>query len=541
MAEGKKNGSNKNRLLTINLNNEFIKVCELSKSAKNGIVVHKVFTIPTPPRSYRDGVIRDRNAIAKELKVALGNHGVQTTNVVYSISSSKIATKEVIIPYVPKNKIKTIVNMNASEYFPVNIDEYLIESSILETIVNPDDKKDRKLKLLVAAVPSKMVEEYYDFSSTMGFTIKAIDYAGNSTLQVLKSQSEVGSSVMIQIENDATIISVFEGSVLQLQRTVPYGKTAVVNAVMELRKIYSYDVALDLLQKETLVHDNFDGDEITDSLKFLVSNVNRVMDYQTSRNSNRVIERAYLVGNATYIKGLEELFKNNLNAPVESIQTLKGVTADKKTYVEENSLTTYITNIGSVIEPINFIPKRVTDTTSKSVDTSLQRTILIAACVVAAILIIVPYFSMSAAKTNVENLQDRIETLKPIEDIERDYNAAISNYHDVESFKLMTTSNDDVLLDLIGNIESYMPKDVEVVGFSVSEGYVNFTCKGTAKESMAMTIIQLESIPNVSNVKSYGLTEAVDDAGYSTVTFAISMEFTNLNMVTDTVAEGGAQ
>lgn len=536
MAEKKKSSAAaKNRVLTINLNNEFIKVCELSKQ-KTEITVHKVFTIPTPPRSYRDGVIRDRNAIAKELKVALGNHGVSCTEVVFSISSTKIATKEVIIPYVPKNKIKTIVNMNASEYFPVNIDEYLIESSVLETINNPNDKKDKKLKLLVAAVPAKMVEEYYDFSSTMGFHIKAIDYAGNSTLQVLKSQSEVGSSVMIQIENDATIISVFEGSVLQLQRTVPYGKTAVVNAVMEKRKIFSYDVALDLLQKEALVHPNFDGDEITDSLKFLISNVNRVMDYQTSRNSNRVIERAYLVGNATYIIGLEDLFKNNLNAPVESIQILKGVTADKKTYVEENSLTTYITNIGSVIDPINFVPKRITETTTKNVDSGIQKTVMIGAMVAAALLFVVPYFGKEAAKTELKSMQERVDALKPIEQVEADFNAAVANYHDVETFKISTMSNDDVLLEFIGNVEEYMPQDVQISGFNVSNGFASFNCEGTAKESMAKTIMQLESIPNVYYVKSYGLTETVDDEGFSKVTFSISMSFINEKMVT-----GGAQ
>lgn len=543
MAEGKKKSSNKNRILTINLNNEFVKVCEVSKSPKSGIMVHKTFTIPTPPRSYRDGVIRDRNAIAKELGLALGNHGVTTTDVIFSISSTKIATKEVIIPYVAKNKIKTIVDMNASEYFPVNIDEYLIESTVLETIINPDDKKDKKLKLLVAAVPSKMIEEYYDFSSTMGFKIKAIDYAGNSTLQLLKNQSEVGSSVMIQIENDSSIISVFEGSILQLQRSVPYGKTVVVNAVMEARKIYNYDVALDLLQKETLVHSNFDGDEITDSLRFLVTNVNRVMDYQTSRNANRVIERAYIVGNATSIKGLEDLFKNNLNAPVEAIQILKGVAADKKAYVEETSLTTYITNIGSVIEPINFVPKMITETAGKSANSSMMKTVAVGAITGAALLVVIPYFSMKAAETDMKTLQDRVDALSSIElEIEK-YNAAMANYNDVNAFKLMTMSNDDVLLKLIEDIEDYMPSDVEVQGFTVSNGAVGFTCLGSAKESMAKTIMQLESIPNVTNVKSYALTEAVDDAGNTTVTFSVTLNFLNMEMVSEIVsgAEGGAQ
>lgn len=541
MAGVNKSGS-KGRILTINFNNEFIKACELSKNNKGVITVHKAFTIPTPPRSYRDGVIRDRNAIAKELKVALGNHGIYTTNVIFSIASSKIATKEVIIPYVAKNKIKTIVNMNASEYFPVNIDEYIIESSVLETIINPEDKKDKKLKLLVAAVPAKMVEEYYDFSSTMNFTINAIDYAGNATLQILKSQSEVGSSVMIQIENDSTIISVFEGSVLQLQRTVPYGKTGIVDAVMETRKINNYDVALDILQKETLIHPNFDGDTVTDALKYLVGNVNRIMDYQVSRNSNRVIERAYIVGNATYINGLEDLFKNNLNAPVESIMTLKGVLADKKTYVEESSLTTYISNIGSIIEPINFVPKNITERVNKQADSSTIRTVLIAACAGAAALVIVPYFMMSAAKTEMQSMQDNVNAIASIENIISDYNVSLANYNDVKAFKLLTMNNDDVMLEFIKNLEDYMPSDVEISDITVSNGSVGFSCTGSAKESMAKTIMQLKSIPNVENVKSYALTETVDDLGYSTVTFSVTLSFYDpeiVNTVVQTLTEGG--
>ena len=102
MAKKEKNTNQKNRYLTINFNNEFVKVCEVSKTNK-GLVVHKVFTIPTPARAYRDGVIRDRNAIAKELTIVLQRHGITTTNVIFTISSTKIATKEVIIPYVNKN------------------------------------------------------------------------------------------------------------------------------------------------------------------------------------------------------------------------------------------------------------------------------------------------------------------------------------------------------------------------------------------------------------------------------------------------------
>lgn len=538
MANKEKKVSNqKNRYLTINFNNEFIKVCEVSKTNK-GLVVHKAFSIPTPARAYRDGVIRDRNAIAKELTIVLQRHGITTTNVIFTISSTKIATKEVIIPYVAPKKIASIIRMNATEYFPVNIDEYIIESSVLEVIENPDNKKDKKLKLMVAAVPDKMIEEYYDFSSTMGFKIIAIDYLGNSTLQLLKMQSEVDSSIMIQIENDSTIISVFEKDVLQLQRTVPYGKTMIVNAVMERRKIFNYDVALDILQKEQLIHPSFDGDEITESLKFLISNVSRIMDYQVSRNSNKPIEKAYIVGNATYILGLEELFQNSLNAPVESISFLKGVVADKKTYVEETTLTTYIANIGAVIAPINFVPHAISNTKKNSgTEFDQMKLVLGVAVVAAALLIIIPMVKMNVAKKEMEDAKTRLDGIKSIEGVMAEYSVSKANYDDVNTFRLMTVNNDDVICQFISDMEEAMPQGVQIKEMAVSDGVVTLKGEAFNKYAIAKFVQQVKTIDNVVSVFDYEIKEQVDDNFNLVAEFTFSCSFVNMELLMDTLSE----
>ncbi len=536
MARGEKKVKNqKNRFLTINFNNEFIKVCEVTNTPK-GLIVHKAFNIPTPGRAYRDGVIRDRNAIAKDLTVLIQRHGITTTNVIFSVASSKIATKEVIIPYVAPKKVASIIKMNATEYFPVNIEEYIIESTVLEVIENPDNKKDKKLKLLVAAAPSKMIEDYYDFASTMGLKIHAIDYLGNSTLQLLKKQTDVDSSVMIQIENDATIISVFEKDVLQIQRTVPYGKSMIVNAVMEKRKIYNYDVALDILQKEQLIHPQFDGDEITESLKFLISNVSRIMDYQVSRNSNKPIDKAYIVGNATYILGLEELFQNTLNSPVESISFLKGVIPDKKTYIEETTLTAYIANIGAVIDPINFVPNAVTtETKSSGVDFDQMKAVLGIAVAGAALLVIIPYLQMNAAKQEMEDAKAKLDGISSIHQVMEEYNAAKSQYDDVNEYRKMTVNNNDVICEFIADLEEVMPKGIQFVELEVEDGIVRVEGEAFSKYSIAKFIQQVKSIENVTAVFNEQISEDMDDNGNLVVVFEFECAFVNMEMLQELV------
>lgn len=543
--ETKTKTNQKNRYLTINFNNEFIKVSEVSKTNK-GLVVHKVFSIPTPPRSYRDGIIRDRNLIAKELTIVLQRHGITTTNVIYTISSTKIATKEVVIPYVAPKKVDSIVRMNATEYFPVNIEEYIIQNVVLETIVNKDNpKKKEQLKLLVAAVPAKMIEEYYDFSSTMGLKVVAIDYLGNSTLQILKMQSDVETSVMVQIENDSTIISVFTNDVLQLQRTVPYGKTMIVNAVMERRKIFNYEVALDILIKEQLIHTEFDGDDITESMRYLVSNVSRIMDYQTSRNSNKPVDKVYLVGNATYILGLEDLFRNNLAAPVESISFLKGVEADKRTYVEETTLTTYIANIGAVINPLNFSPAASaassSDKKTGGVDLGQMKLVLGIAVLGAALLIVIPYIQMNLAKAEMEEEQVRLEGIRSIEEVVAKYNNAKANYEDVKAFKVMSTNNNDVICEFILDLERVMPQGVQVTNINVDNGIVTLSGEAYSKEAVGMFIQQVKTLDNVSSVFNDFIRENIDDNQNVVDEFSFSCMFYNLDMLYDMFDEQPAE
>jgi type IV pilus assembly protein PilM len=374
-----------------------------------------------------------------------------------------------------------------------------------------------------------MIEEYYDFSSTMGFKIIAVDYLGNSTLQLLKLQNDVDSAIMVQIENDATIISVFDKDVLQLQRTVPYGKTMIVNAVMEKRKIFNYDVALDILTKEKLIHEEFDGDEITESMKYLVSNVSRIMDYQVSRNSNKPIDKVYIVGNATYILGLEDLFKSQLSAPVESISFLKGVSADKRTYVEETTLTTYIANIGAVIDPINFVPNSMTESKKggSGVDVDQIKVVLGIAVAGAALLIIIPYIQMTLAKKEMESAKTRLDGIMSINDVMDDYYTVKAQYEDVNTFRKLTTNNNDVIMNFFSDMEQVMPTGVQITEFESEDGVVDLEGEAFSKYALAKYVQQLKSIDNVSDVFMKDAKESLDDNDNLVVEFELECVFTN--------------
>ena len=161
----------KGKLVSIVINNEYIKICEITKSGKNS-VVHKTVTIPAPEDCYVDGVIEQTDVLAKAIKVVMDEHRFNANNVAFSISSPRLATKEVLIPNVKANKIDKLVQANATEYFPVNMDEYIIQYTVLEKV---EDQGQEKIKLMVAAVPSEVVESYYGLAKALGLKVAFVD------------------------------------------------------------------------------------------------------------------------------------------------------------------------------------------------------------------------------------------------------------------------------------------------------------------------------------------------------------------------------
>lgn len=524
-----------NRIVSISINNEYIKVCEMSRKNKGNVIIHKAVTVETPPRCYGDGTIRDRAALAKAVKIAMDSNRMESTRAIFSIASTKVATKEVIIPNVKPNRIGEIIFTNASEYFPVQLEEYIINYTVLEKI--QEEGQEPKIKVMVMAMPETMVNAYYDLASSLGLRVYAIDFVGNSTNQALKLQVDNAPSVVIQVENDATIVNIYDNNVLQLQRTIPYGKSVVVNALMDESRL-KYEPALRKLQEEPIIHKNFDGDPVTESLRYLITNVSRIIDFYTSRNASRVMEKAYIIGNATTINGFADLFANELKLPIESIDILKGVLTDKKTYVEESMIPSYIINIGAFIAPVNFVPHTVTDETKAEGDMRIFRVMLGASIVGAILLVGGSAAMMASARAERDTAQASVNTIKGIESVVNDYYEAKDIATDALAFQLLTMNNDDVLSEFIENLEKNIPSDISIRSMSVSNGEVTISGITSSKSSLGLLIQKLKSIHNVKDVLVGSESEAIDTDDVVSATFSLTCTFVNTGVVSE--PESGA-
>lgn len=518
-----------NKVLTIDITNESVTIIEVSASAKKGTTVHNAVIFETPEGSYEDGFIRDKNALAMAIKDQLANNGITNKNAIFVLTSTKIVNREVMIPQVSAKKVKGIITANASEYFPVNIDDYVISHSVLETIA-----AQKQMRVLVVAAPNVMVQSYYDLADQAGLRIQALDYIGNAMLQLIKTQTSASSTTMvIQLGGESSILNIVKGDTLLLQRTVPYGTNAVVQEVMDERNVDAA-TAMTLLQNERLITVDFDDNAATGAFRYLMNNIGRVMDYYSAKNPDKPIDDVYLTGDGALIRGIEGLFKIQLNISTKIMDSLYNVKFDPSINMQIYNPVYLIAPIGAALKPMNFALQQTKDgkkEKGESVLASKETSKVLAMLTVVVIIACVAGCVVTTiAKNNVENqkkqLEQQIASIQDIDQIISEYDATKSKLDDIQALYDSTTTPNENLLEFIQALEEKMPKEVEISGMDASADEITFTCTAKDYDVIAKFLMQAKTISCIKNVHTDGITkEEEGEKGNISYSFTINCAY----------------
>lgn len=499
-----------NKVLTIEITNESITIVEVSPSTKKQTVVHNALIFETPEDAYEDGMLRDVEKIASTIREQLDANGITNKNAIFILSSTKAVNREVLIPEVKENKVKGIVAANASEYFPVNIEDYIVSHSILEHVVNED--KSKQLKLMVVAAPIAMVKGYYELGSMLGLTVQAVDYVGNSMLQLIKTQtSSTMTTMVIQLGSESTILNIVKGDTLLLQRTVPYGTNAVVTEVMDEKGVDA-TTAMTLLQNERMITVDFDDNAATGAFRYLINNVGRVIDYYVAKNPDKPIDDVFLTGDGALIRGIDGLFKIQLNIQTKVMDSLYNVKFDPKIDLKIYNPVYLISPIGAAFAPMGFRPSEAKTKSAGNTDYMKYGIgVLVAGVVVAVGSSAITILMKNNAQAQQNQLNAQIAAIADIDEIISEHDDVMAKYTDIKTMYDQTKNLNENFSTFFDELEKNQPKNVQITSYSSKDSDVTIT--GTAKDydAIAKLVIQLKKIECVDDVFISDISTEVDE------------------------------
>ncbi len=547
------------KLLSIYVGNEVTRICEVVKKSATKIVVNNATEVSTPTGAMDDGYLTDVPAIAEAIRGCVFGRGFTANKVIFTVSSKKIANKEVVIPYVRGDKkIAAILEANSSEYFPMSTaGDFIFAHSLMEQFA---DDEGKKLRLTAVAAPRDLVECYYELADELKLTVENIDYVGNSVLQLLSLQMKEGDTeLVLQIEKDMTFVNVMSGKSVILQRSVPYGKNAVINSMMEIKKLTEKD-AKTLLSNREMLDRQVTEEEYAEAVRYLISSIGRIVEYHRSRNPDRIIDGIRVFGEGSAIAGIDEVLRQELGAQVTHFSTLQGITVSGKAYLTSETALRYLANFGAVLNPIGLVLTRGTSKEAVSKTANKVLFVLLAIAILFSVgwslITMVRYYGKIAIR---DALNIAIEEIQDVEQIANDYNSAVAAYDSVKAFADSTNSNNELVLQFINDLEKILPTTMTINGFSSNNGSVDFNVTAPNKEAVADMIVEMGKIEYVESFSIPGINEAegyipgfepeedaepeLDENGEEIVNTVVTYSFSCVlaEPVDETATEGGAQ
>ena len=542
------------RVLCIEISNALTKICEMENKSKRPRV-YKCVSFRTPENVIVDGMLQPTESFKDMLSDCLLSSAIKTKKVIFTITSPRIASREVQIPHIKENRIEAVIKANASDYFPIDLQEYEIGYYKVGA-----EAEQNKLRVMALAVPKPLLEGYQQLADMCGMELLAFDYSSNSLYQIVKNKGIGQVTMVLKVDETNTVVTILNKNRILLQRNISYGVDEPVETLLASNAYpaETYDEAVELFKSrrcinKTLYSEDRNWEErgnrwvdedagnqavneakqaVTASFELLVNGIKRLLDYYESQNSELAIESVYLTGLGGEFRGLNSLLTSCMERKVVVLTEINEVNMTRT--ARDTGLGEYVSCLGAVLNPVGLIDKEMRKQSSFSLVSGTNYT-FVSVSVLAIGVILAGSMSASAlvryyqAVAEQKMLTEQIRSLEPVKLIYNEYLAAKGQHDKYQAFYQQTQTHNENLVAFINELEEILPGSFLTNSFSSDDAGISMTVTVEGKSAAARTIKNIRDMESIEVVEVSGLNDSLNELGQSQVTFSVRGVYAPLN------------
>lgn len=520
-------------------------------NAINNPTIYGCVRIPTPEHAVVDGMVADVVEVARRIKTACQEKGIHTKDVIFSLASSKVASRETSIPVVNKTKISQLVMSQVPELFPVDSDNYIF-SYLLQGAPRQDKDATQVQDVRIFAVPSDMVDCYYTLANTIGMNVIALEADGNSIFEIMRRQVTAEDVIMsIQLNRENTLINILTREKLLLQRSIPYGINAFAEVVNQEPAFQAKDIdeAYRMLMTQRVLvghlgEENPTGDfslekriEVTDNGEYMISNIIRIVEYYNTNFKDQPIKEIICAGIGCSVVGIHELIANEVGLPVNKPEKLQGIRFNRKVSMD-SALLQYINCFGSVFKPVRFLSREVARKEAKKGALVGAVLIFFGLFLLSGVLAGLSVFQVITATEERDIASEKYDAMVPVQDEFNELTQIVTDYGLYQMVKVGIDTHGNHFHALLDRISALCPKSFKIQSIVADETKVTISAVSVDRlSSLSKLQLQLSKIENIQNVVINQISESTE-ALTKKKQYVYTLEFSYVNSVL-AASEGG--
>lgn len=341
------------KVISFDIGSENIKVV-VGKCYKGKLEIEKMFCASTPHDSIMDGNIVKIPSLVNFLEQKLKNEKIKIKEVVCTNNSTAIINREINIPKVEDDEIDTVVKFEIQQYLPLNMNDYIIQSNVLEVI---EEEGQAKFRTLVLTYPEKMSYNYYKLFTDINLKPVALDITYNSINKLINFTSKINNEeynnedVIAFIDMGANSINVhiYKDGKLDFTRIIRSGGSNIDVAISKTLQMKIEDAEKEKIKNGsvTLNPDNIFDDIIRIVVEEWIDELQRIIQFYRNKKVGNNISKIYLYGGSSNLRDIENYMAKRLNISIAKIEAIDNLKLNQD--ISKEKINQYLNAIGAII------------------------------------------------------------------------------------------------------------------------------------------------------------------------------------------------
>ena len=341
------------RVISLDIGTQNIKVV-VGKCTKNKINIEKAFMFKSSVDDSSEDSLKNLTVLPKEIETFLINNNVKVKNANVTGNSTTIINREIIVPVANEDELETLVKFELQHYLPINMDDFIVQFSILEKI-NVEGLE--KLRILAVIYPNKLAKNYMEILKTAKLKPNALDVNYNTIKKLIlhgdiNSENENNSQetiAVIDMGAESLEANIYTNHNLEFARIIKSGGKQIDINIAKSFNMSVIKAETEKIEQCDLM--NYEKSEVARLIRADVEEwmeeLGRIIQFFKNKKVGNNISKIFIHGGSSRLKGLEEYMEAKFRIPVKHIDKLNNVIFNKD--INSEDIDHYLNAIGAII------------------------------------------------------------------------------------------------------------------------------------------------------------------------------------------------
>jgi type IV pilus assembly protein PilM len=298
-------------LIGVDIGTTSIKICVL-KNSKDGFTIECIDKKSYDESLLSDGYIIDSSFVANQLKEMIEKNNIKTKEAACALSSYSVISKKVAMPFLKEQELENSISVEVESVIPFPLKDIYYSYFVIGVAEEKQDMMD----VQVVAAKKEIVDTYIKTFSEADLNLNLVDvdiFCLTNLVEMIYAPKDI-AIVVADIGASVTNIAIIKGDRIEFTREILVGGQYLTNQIEKSTKL-TYREAED----KKLSGDGEISHLYEDFIYNISSEIAKTINFYTSTKTRERIDRIYLTGGTSTLKGLKETIQENAQIEVEFI------------------------------------------------------------------------------------------------------------------------------------------------------------------------------------------------------------------------------